>query len=384
MRAARAGNVVTAARVAEPYVPKPPKLASLDELGIDGLLTWLGVSGDEPLEILACDRESRCRVAGVHSHILSTSLPSECALEVKQLLPSAANKGAASPLHWDQETRVFIDAPSLALMHAAQRLERLVKAGKMVDLEAQLRLIALACEFCRSYARDPHNPLSANCHYDERGTCKRFVSPSELQAILLEFGRARGLTRARKAAQHALDHSGSPMETYLDLGLFLPPRLGGLSLRMPLLNQQIEVSDEVRKRLRHKSLRPDMHWPDQHVLGEYFGDKEHANKSARVEDKNRLQDYATTGYAPVLLMYDDVRNATRLNQTAKRFARMLMERGVKNELYRINRILGSKEFKLNQRVLAKALLPPLMRYPEAWPRPAPGICWLCLAYHGIC
>lgn len=358
MRAARAKQIVMAVPVVDPYDISLSRVSTIDELGIGEIVSWLDVSRNEPLDVLSSSRESRCRISGTHPHIVSTIPPLCAALELKQVSNTDA-------LHWDQETRVFIDAPPLALAHAAHCLGEFVSKGSMNELEAQLRLIALACELCGSYARDPLDPRGGTCFFDEPGQCNRFVGPDELRAALHDMQGSNGLVRARKAAAHALDFSGSPMETYLDLGLFLPPRLAGLSLHMPLLNQQLVVTDEVRNRLRHKSLRPDMQWPEQHLLGEYYGDEEHSSKDARIEDKNRVQDYATAGYSPVLLMYDDVKGITQLNATAERLARMLMERGLRNELYRVRRIMRGDGFRAKQNVLAKTLLPPVKRYEEA-------------------
>ncbi|MDO4796730.1 MAG: hypothetical protein Q4A01_01785 [Coriobacteriales bacterium] len=370
MRAARAGRIVAAQVASMPHVAAPPQLSSLEDLGIADILTWLGVSAEEPLDVLSCSTDTRMRVLGVRAHVLGASLPPNTVLELKQVQhqghkASDGTREPCDPLHWNPNTRVFVDGPPLALVRVAHRLEQLVAHMRMDDLEAQLRLIALACEFCGSYAREPFDPRGGPCHYDEPGRCDRLISPRELQTALRDLRGVSGLARARRAAAYALDFSGSPMETYVDLGLFLPPRLAGLSLRMPLLNQQIEVPKEVRHRLRHTSLRPDMHWPNQSLLGEYFGDDEHASKRARVEDKNRMQDYATAGYAPVLLMFDDVRNATALNRTAQRLARMLMERGVSGELYRVRRTLREEGFAAKQRVLVKTLLPPVRRYEGA-------------------
>lgn len=363
-------KLVTAVKADVSHVPSPPqRLATLDDLGIGELLTWLDISTSNPLNVLSRSANARRRLSGVQAHVLRAGLPPKSVFELKQLpqrqTDEEDSKQEPSPLHWDSATRVFVDGPPLALASMAQALNELVAEQRISDLEAQLRLIALACEFCGSYARDPRNPRVGICHYDAPGTCNRFVTPAELCDALKDLQSAFGLVRARRAAKYALDFSGSPMETYIDLGLFLPPRLAGLSLHKPLLNQQLAVSDEVRGRLRHKSLRPDMHWPDQQLLGEYFGDQEHAAKDARVEDKNRLQDYATAGYSPVLLMYDDVRNVTQLNRTAEKLARMLMERGVSGELYRIRRIMRAEGFVAKQHVLTKALLPPLDRYKDA-------------------
>ena len=105
-----------------------------------------------------------------------------------------------------------------------------------------------------------------------------------------------------------------------------------------------------------------MQWPDQRMLAEYLGDEEHAGKPARIEDKNRMQDYAIVSYAAFPLMYDDVRNADAINRTAQMLAREFMKRGVKNELYRVQRLIRNEEFRSKQRILLSHFLPPIARY----------------------
>ena len=152
------------------------------------------------------------------------------------------------------------------------------------------------------------------------------------------------------------------METYVDLALFLPPRLGGLGMPTALLNKQLQASEEMMGKLKHASLRPDIQWPDFNTLAEYLGCEEHASKRARIEDKNRIQDYATAGYASFFLMYDDVSNQNALNKTAEMLANALEERGAVNALKRMRRTFSIKGFYAKQAKLIATLLPPITRY----------------------
>ena len=155
------------------------------------------------------------------------------------------------------------------------------------------------------------------------------------------------------------------METYLDLALLLPPRLGGLGVSMALLNKQLQVSEETMGKLKHASLRPDIQWPDFNTLAEYLGNKEHASKKARIEDKNRVQDYATAGYASFFLMYDDVSSQNALNKTAEMLANALEERGATNALKRMRRAYSLEGFYEKQAKLIATLLPPVTRYDQS-------------------
>ena len=130
----------------------------------------------------------------------------------------------------------------------------------------------------------------------------------------------------------------------------------------PLVNQPLVVSEDTQALLRHGTIRPDLQWPEFRTLVEYLGDEEHASKQARVEDKNRAQDYTTAGYAQFTLMFDDVRTATALNRTALMIARALMNNGKQNELYRIRHLIQDEKFLARQSQLISTLLPPVTRF----------------------
>ena len=130
----------------------------------------------------------------------------------------------------------------------------------------------------------------------------------------------------------------------------------------PLVNQHLVIGENTKLLLKHKSIRPDLQWPEYQTLVEYIGDEPHASKKARIEDKDRLQDYATAGYTACSLMFDDVRNATALNRTAEMIARSLMQHGKRNELYRVRHLLKDDKFLSRQSQLIATLLPPVTRY----------------------
>ena len=267
----------------------------------------------------------------------------------------------------DSRTRVIIDAPPLALVGMSQLASQRVSKSTMGELEARLRLIALASEFCSSYALDPLKPNIKRAYYDGRNECGRFVKPDELNSFLKHMPAVGGLALARKTAAYAIDGSGSPMETYINHALTLPPRLAGLSMPEPLANKPLVLEDEGKwKQLKHDSLRPDFQWPRYRTLAEYLGDEEHASHNARVEDKDRIQDYAMGDYTPLFWMFDDVRSVAALNRTALTLARLFARcEEKKYEPYRIARLLKNEEFVQRQTILVAKLLPPVLRYLES-------------------
>ncbi|MDO4805923.1 MAG: hypothetical protein Q4A07_01610 [Coriobacteriales bacterium] len=110
------------------------------------------------------------------------------------------------------------------------------------------------------------------------------------------------------------------------------------------------------------SLRPDLQWPELRTLVEYLGDEGHASHDARVEDKNRMQDYVSSGYKPFFLMFDDVKSVSALNRTAMMLAHEFAKNGKKFEPYRLQRLFKDEEFAHRQAVLVSRMLPPVTRY----------------------
>ena len=339
-------------------LPISPESLSAAGSGLERFLTSLGVSPASPLEVLVPNGSSRPRTNSIHSSMLSAEVPPGTFYE---LTPGA---DVQNRLALPQDTRILIDGPEFAIVRSAYALERMVVDGMMSPLAAKLLLLEFADECCGSYVRDPINPRRGAVSYDEPNECTRLMTPDDLASFLSSVRGLDGLKLARRIAPHVIDLSGSPMESYLNHAISLPPRLGGVSMLKPLANQQLVLDAAERGLLRHTSLRPDLQWPDQHMLAEYYGDESHSGKEARMEDKNRLLDYASTSYVAFPLMYDDIRDAKSFARTAEMLAREFTKRGVDYELYRVRKLLKDPEFLARQRILMATLLPPVARYDE--------------------
>lgn len=344
--------------VAEPvHLDRTPgqalSIGELGRLGLDPLLQWLGISEKRPLQLRVYSSEQRRVLNGVVVTTLSHPLNGNALLE----LHTGSDKEQRVII--PESVRVFVDAPSLALIWACQNMTGRIRKNITDELEGTLRLIDLTNECCGLYARDPLKPRTDTCYYDKPNHGAPFTHLDQLRTDLAEMSAVHGLKQARVVAKYAIDNSWSSMETYINLALTLPPRLAGVSMQTPLMNRMLVVDDSLKSLIEHKSLRPDLQWPDFNTLVEFLGDKSHASKSSRVEDKNRLQDYVRAKYSPIFLMFDDVRNVTALNQSIITIARELMRHGKHNELYRVQRILKDQEFYARQQTLVKTLLPPV-------------------------
>ena len=358
MRAARVGKVVSASPLCNAHI-SPTALRGLDELrgvGLGTLLDWLSISPSNPLKLSVPCNHQRIRTREVCTSALSEELPDGALLQ----LHSGTDKESAITLPPD--VIVCIDSPSLAFVKMSHELgPKAAKEGNE-GLTTSLRLIEFACECCGAYVRDPFTPRTTIIHYDEPGADSRFCNLSDMRTFASSGHKLHGKNLALKMLAHAIDGSGSGIESYLNLALAGAPRLGGLAMHEPLVNQQLVIDEDIKQLLKHKSIRPDMQWPDYQTLVEYLGDEAHASKKARVEDKDRLQDYATAGYTTFSLMFDDVRSAAALNRTAEMIARSLMQHGKRNELYRVRHLLKDDKFLSRQSQLIATLLPPITRY----------------------
>lgn len=356
LRRARLGTQLSAegvdlARVQELKVlDLPHTLEALHDL-----TQLLAIDRSHPLELRVPNDASRSWIDAVHCTTLGSKVPSQSFLE---LMPG----GGDDALCWPANIHVLVDGPELAVVEGARALLKPLRLSKVTKLQAFLRLLEFADELCGHYNRDPLDPRNGKPTYDEPSVDTSLCKPAKLVSRLEKLPKMDGLSLARQVASYVIDGSGSPMESYLNHALTLPPRLAGLSMPTPLANQQLQIDQDERELLLHNSLRPDLQWPEQRVLAEYLGDGSHSSKAARVEDKNRLLDYAATHYEAFILMYDDVRTARALNRTAQMIARALMQKGCPQTLYRVRRILRQKGFDSKQNTLIATLLPPIPRY----------------------
>lgn len=360
MRLARKGEVIAAEPTDHHVIPDLGRpITGLGDLRANDLVSALGIGSHNPLKLLVPSDASRCwaRKSGILTKVLSTPLPAGAFLELKTVRGNNA-------IQLPSNLRVFVSSPAMLLVDGASAGRRKAKDNPSEILRLFLRLLAFADECCGWYYRDPFNPATGSIAYDDWHACTRLTNPTDILLFLQEARNIDGLPLARMIAPHIIDGSGSPMETFLNHALTLPPRYAGLSMPKPLANKQLVLTDGERRQIdfRHESLRPDLQWPDFNTLVEYLGDEEHSSRSARVEDKNRMQDYAVSPYTAFMLMYDDVRSAAALGRTALMLANEFSRKGARKEAYRVRALLANPTFQYKQNVLMATLLPPIMRY----------------------
>lgn len=263
------------------------------------------------------------------------------------------------PLDVRGTSRVFVEAPPLALMGAARLLAWHVREGRISRDVALIRLSALAMELCGTYARDPDEPRAGKvAHNLEPIGCV-----DDARAWLGEARALHGLGMARRAAAYANDGSNSAMETLWYLTFCLPPRLGGLHLPRPLQNVPLDWPAAARDLVSHERMRPDFYWPAYATACEHLGG-DHESMEAVIEDSDRARDYELCHIAYLPLTKGDVRSERTVRFALAQLVATIVPHETAAFARRMRRLLSDPEVMAARRVLLAQLLPPRSRWAE--------------------
>ena len=300
-----------------------------------------------PVHLRFDDAPARSRCSLVRAHSGLSALPDEAYLEVVTFSgdPLATGPG--------QVTRVFVEAPGLALASAATGLSGAVAQGRLSGDAALIRLVGLAMELCGIYARDPIEPLSGPVAHD----LDPIGSVAGASGLVGELGGRRGVALARRALALANDGSGSVMETFW-YGVFcLPPRLGGAHLMRPLQNVRLEWPEGLVGVVSHERMRPDFYWPEYATACEHQGG-DHADEAALAEDSRRARDYELCHIHYLPLTKQDARTEGAVRALLAQLFQVIAPHADSGFSRKASRILGDSTAGA-RRVLIGQLLPPV-------------------------
>lgn len=338
--------VPTACRAVEPLRRKRVTESSL---GLSGLKTVLGMSPLQSVELAVPTRGTRLRAQGITCHVLSRELPEGSFWRLEQ-----AQCPLAVGLPSDVE--VYVESPFLSFLIASAQLTRLAKKGAMSEQDADLRLFKLGVEECSSYAFDPADPAGRPCAFD----LEPLMAAEELRSYLAGIRNMPGLVRARRVADLLFDGSASPMETLVNAGISLPPRLGCFGLEPPLANERISLDDAQRVILNHADhITPDLLWKELKIIIEFLGREPHEGEAAQDEDAGRIQDFETLGYCVLPVRYRHVKSPPAFNRLVARLAVIMEQCGVRGVCAWVAELAGDAEFAALQRRFFALMLPPV-------------------------
>ena len=302
---------------------------------------------EHPISLLSFSREARCRSELVQAATLLTPPPPGSFLEVARCDGSPLAEGVFD------RARVYVEAPGLCLIHMADSVSERIRAGSLSREAALIRLAALGMELCGSYARNSEDPGRGVSAFELDPLC----SWTDLQRYVGSTGRMRGRPLARRAAGYVRDGSGSPHETLLSLAYRLPPALGGARLAEPLANEPLAWPQNTLGPLKHRTMRPDFHWPQYLLASEYLG-AVHGDETSFVEDSNRIQDYQSCNYMVFPATYEDIRETHRLGDYLTKLIRVMARYEGERFAREKNALLLDPDVTQARAVLIANLLPP--------------------------
>lgn len=204
------------------------------------------------------------------------------------------------------EDGIYVTSPELCLLQLANEMK-------------VLPLAEIVMEMCGNYTL-----------YEgaERGftTTPPITSTDKLRSFMSRAERRRGVSVLRKAVSFCEDNSASPRETELFLMLTLSVRRGGYGFPRPKVACKIVPSESMKFTHLQSYYLADFCWPEQMVVAEYDGERDHMNPESVVRDKVRRSALASMGYTVIVFTKEDVADMTRLDKRIAQLGHALAKR----------------------------------------------------------
>ena len=208
---------------------------------------------------------------------------------------------------------MFIESPEFVFLHAAT----------ILDIA---ELIALGDELCGLYSFDAR---------ERRGFRKRklpLLRKSRLERFLAQATGCPGRNKALMALRHVIEMSASPMETFDEMTLCLPYRLGGYSLTKPTMNERIDLTPKASRIARRSKVYLDMGYSAHKFDLEHHGKYDHSTEEEIDSDRARVNALKEMGFEVIELTADQVRDPIAYEYIVQRIAKILGKRLMKDKL----------------------------------------------------
>lgn len=304
-------------------------------------------TNSRPANIRVPSAAHRHQVEAVRCLVFPKGLPTNSFL---QLIPT--NQEGSERF---EGMRVFVDCIPLACTTIAASYQRLIKKGKMQEIDAIIQLVELIMEFTGHYSRDPASPRG--------GSITEELSPAatleDFRAFIAESTYVPGKGLIKMALPLASEGARSVMEACLWIMNTFPEDYGFYGFSGCRLNAPIVPTSSQRILMQHKTLTPDLVWEKERVAIEYQGFEEHRSKTAHIEDNRRMNDYQICNMLAFFVTFDDVRNISSFDRLARRLATAMEQKGATHELERINRLLDNDFAHAERARQLSRLLPPV-------------------------
>ena len=235
-----------------------------------------------PVHLLVSRASQRSKSPGIVCHVRTTPYP-------------AGAFRRFSPI-------VLVASPELCFFEMASEL-------------SFFKLVEFGFILCGTYTLNPDAPSKNN---REPLTNKR-----KLGLFINRMGITRGCDIARKALDCIIEGSASPRETKLALLLCATVKQGGYGFEQPLLNYQIDFTQEERLLYGRDCVVLDLYWKDLHFGIEYDGGKGHSEEEDVSSDRRRDSELMCCGITIIRADKKQLANPYQVYVLARKCARLM-------------------------------------------------------------
>lgn len=234
-----------------------------------------------PLHIMVIDQADRRLSTKAKYHVAQESMPPNSFVRINESL--------------------IVASPELCFVQAAQHLPF-------------VQLVRVGFELCGTY---PYEKTESGHRHRPSTTVKA------LKDFIAEAKGMFGTKKAKKALDHIIENSASPMETVSAMLLCLPPYLGGYGIPHPRLNHMIRLGSKNQKRSGKKSYRVDFFWPEAHLALEYDSNAHHTGADKIAADSIRRDIISAIHGMVLTLTWGQVCNVSEFDTMAHIVAKHL-------------------------------------------------------------
>lgn len=183
---------------------------------------------------------------------------------------------------YELQPNVYVESPAFMFLHAAS----------ILDFAS---LIAFGDELCGLYSFDAR---------EKRGFRKRkfsLITSAGLLHFLETAKNCRGAKRALRALGYVVDNSASPMETFDEMTMCLPYRLGGYGFPCMNMNEEITLTARAARIAKRNKCRLDMGYKDLFLDIEHHGKLDHSTDEEKESDFARVSGLKEMGFEVIEL-----------------------------------------------------------------------------------
>ena len=177
------------------------------------------------------------------------------------------------------------------------------------------KLVEFGYFLCGTYTLNP-DAIKANDR-------QPLTSKHKLAVFIKHMGSARGCRIAQRALDLIQEGSASPRETKMTMLLCLPVRMGGYGFDWPLLNYQVDFSENERLLFGRSFVVLDHYWHEYHLGTEYDGGEQHSDEKDVSQDRRKNSELNYKGIDVIRVDKEQLSNPYQVYVLAKKIARMM-------------------------------------------------------------